>query len=264
MWTDEHISRQLLEFHLNPKLDLASRLPESIDKTIDFILGFCHKTPMEILDLGCGPGLYLERLAKAGHKTTGVDFSENSIAYAKKNAKEKNLSIQYECRNYLDLDYTNHFDLIMMIYTDFGVLVPEERKILLENIYRALKPNGLFVFDVVNDKNLDEKFKEHQTWSFENGSFWKPAPYLELKSGFHYPDDKVFLQQHTIVDKNNIINNYRFWTHYFNHEDITYILSPSKFIHTRFFENVLPGLSTWSGENITFYKTEKSIDNQYI
>jgi hypothetical protein len=38
MWSDEHISRQLLEVHLNPDIDLASRKPETIDATIDWIL----------------------------------------------------------------------------------------------------------------------------------------------------------------------------------------------------------------------------------
>jgi len=33
MWTDDHISKQLLNIHLNPDIDLASRRKASIEST---------------------------------------------------------------------------------------------------------------------------------------------------------------------------------------------------------------------------------------
>jgi SAM-dependent methyltransferase len=257
MWTDEHISNRLLDLHLNPDLDSASRSQVSIDRTLEFILSFCKNNPMSILDLGCGPGIYLERLAVPGHDCTGIDFSANSISYARSQAEEKGLHIHYINQDYLSLDFEEQFDLILLIYTDIGVLLPEERDDLLKRIRRALKPGGLFIFDVLNDKNLEEKFQESQSWSFEFKGFWKPSPYLELVSGFHYPDNKVFLKQHTILDESKQIQNYRFWTHYFNTDDIEEILSSTGFIETEHFENILPAKDIWDGENVTFYKTQK-------
>jgi len=62
MWTDKHISKQLLDVHLNPDIDLASRKKSSIEKTVDWILDTQRgKGILNILDLGCGPGLYTER-----------------------------------------------------------------------------------------------------------------------------------------------------------------------------------------------------------
>ena len=257
MWTDEYISQKLLELHLNPDIDSASRSLESIDKTMDFLLSFCKDAPMEILDLGCGPGIYLERLAGKGHKCTGIDFSANSIGYARNQAKEKGLEISYMNQDYLELDFENQFDLILLIYTDIGVLLPEERGELLKRIHRSLKPGGIFIFDVLNDRNLEEKFQESQSWSFEFSGFWKPLPYLELVSGYHYPESKVFLKQHTILDESEQVQNYRFWTHYFNTEEVKEILSSGGFHGTAYFENVLPANDVWDGENVTFYKTQK-------
>ena len=57
MWNDEHISKQLLDIHLNPDLDLGRRKRTSINKTVDWILERQNKERLEILDLGCGPGL---------------------------------------------------------------------------------------------------------------------------------------------------------------------------------------------------------------
>ena len=257
IWTDDHISKKLLELHLNPEIDSASRMPDSIDKTIEFILASCKDSPMSILDLGCGPGLYLAKLAELGHECTGIDYSKNSISYAENQAMDKGLRINYIYQDYLKLDFEDQFDLILLIYTDLGVLIPEEREVLLNKIYRALKPNGIFIFDVLNDRNIEEKFQEHQTWTFEFSGFWKPIPYLELANGFHYADDKVFLKQHTIIDESDRIQNYRFWTHYFNTDDIIEMLSFRGFILTEYFENILPAKDVWDGENVTFYKTQK-------
>jgi 2-polyprenyl-3-methyl-5-hydroxy-6-metoxy-1,4-benzoquinol methylase len=257
MWTDDHISKKLLELHLNPEIDSASRMPDSINKTIEFIKTICEKSSMSILDLGCGPGIYMEKLAELGHKCTGIDFSKNSISYAKNRAKERGLEISYLNQDYLELDFENQFDLIILIYTDLGVLLPDERVGLLDKIYRALKPNGVFIFDLINDKNAEQKFQEQLTWTLEYSGFWKPTPYMELANGFHYPDDKVFLKQHTIIDESDRVNNYRFWTHYFSCEDVITLLSARRFLLTECFENILPATDVWNGENITFYKTRK-------
>ena len=257
MWTDEHISKKLLELHLNPNVDSASRSQENIDRTMEFLLFFCKKSPMTILDLGCGPGIYLEKLAGLGHHCTGIDFSKNSISYARDQANEKGLDIRYINQNYLELDFEDQFDLVIMIYTDLGVLLPEEREELLDKIYRALKHKGIFIFDLLNERNLEEKFQETQTCTYEFSGFWKPTPYLELAKGFHYPEHKVFLKQHTILDESEQIRNYRFWTHYFNAADVMAMLSARGFVQTGHFENILPAKDIWNGENVTFYKTQK-------
>ncbi|MBK8417538.1 MAG: class I SAM-dependent methyltransferase [Anaerolineales bacterium] len=49
------------------------------------------KKNASILDLGCGPGLYTSRLARAGFQITGMDYSYSSIEYATKYANDNNL-----------------------------------------------------------------------------------------------------------------------------------------------------------------------------
>ncbi len=113
MWTDEHISKQLLNIHLNPDIDLGSRKKSTIEKTANWVLDTQkEKGKLNILDFGCGPGLYTEIFAKKGHQVTGIDISKSSIAYAKKTANDMGLDISYLSENYLKIDLT----LIIMIW----------------------------------------------------------------------------------------------------------------------------------------------------
>lgn len=257
MWTDPHISSKLLEIHLNPELDSASRSQLSINKTLEFIKSCLPETGMKILDLGCGPGLYLEKLAEWGHDCTGMDFSESSISHAMEQAELKGLDIQYQCQNYLELDFENHFDLIILIYTDIGVLLPDEREHLMDRVYKALKPGGMFVFDVLNGKNSELKFVEDQSWSHTFSGFWSASPYMELVSGFHYSESKVFLKQHTVIDEANKIRNFRFWMHYFEEEEMIALLEARGFRQTESYDHILPANDIWDGENVTFFRTYK-------
>ena len=257
MWTDEHISKQLLEIHLHPDIDLASRKKATIEKTINWIFTQVEAKELKILDLGCGPGLYTQQIAQKGHKVTGVDFSKNSIDYAKKQAKVNKLEIEYIKKNYLDLDLPeNKFDLVMMIYTDLGVLLPEERFQLLGKIEKALKPGGTFIFDVLNDRDLDKKVSP-KNWEASVQGFWRNTPYLTLSESFFYELEKVILNQH-IVAEDEKTSVYRFWTHYFSHDDLKRLLKPFDFTGIEFYENVLPADDNlWSGENVTFCKMLK-------
>ncbi len=254
MWTDEHISKQLLRVHLNPEVDLASRKAESIKRTVDWILSNVAGNQLQILDLGCGPGLYSEQMAEKGHHVSGVDYSWNSINHARESAKKKKLDITYLNENYLKLELEeNSFDLVILIFTDFGPLLPDERKQLLETVKKVLKPGGVFIFDVLNDKNIENKVTP-KSWETSNQGFWKNESYLALSESYIYEDEKVILYQHLILDEQDNLQVYRFWTHCFSHSDLSHILYDYGFNEITFSEDILPVGSLWSGDNVTFCK----------
>jgi hypothetical protein len=37
LWTDEHTSKQMLQFHLNESIDVSSRNKEFIDRSVEWI-----------------------------------------------------------------------------------------------------------------------------------------------------------------------------------------------------------------------------------
>ncbi|KAA3624003.1 MAG: class I SAM-dependent methyltransferase [Bacteroidetes bacterium] len=258
MWTDPHISKQLLQVHLNPDIDLASRKKSTIEKTAEWILETQQNDEkLSVLDLGCGPGLYTEFFAKKGHKVTGIDISKNSIDYASKSAKDKGLNIDYQHASYLDVDLgQENFDLVVLIYTDLGVLFPTDREKLLANIFKALKKGGVFIFDVLKDIGLKDKLSP-KSWEASKSGFWKETPYLALSESFLYEKEKVILFQHTIIEPNEDIETYRFWTHFFSQKDISAMLKQQNFSNIKFREDILPESGLWDGNNVIFTKCEK-------
>lgn len=54
-WDDEHISNRMLEAHLDPNHDAASRRPEFVDRSVNWISEIAPPTKYtSLLDLGCG------------------------------------------------------------------------------------------------------------------------------------------------------------------------------------------------------------------
>jgi 2-polyprenyl-3-methyl-5-hydroxy-6-metoxy-1,4-benzoquinol methylase len=95
-WNDRDFSRRMLNERLSQKHDAASRRFEIIDSHVRWIHDRVLKgNPTRILDLGCGPGLYTNRLARLGHQCVGIDFSPASIAYAKGQVEEQSLECTY-------------------------------------------------------------------------------------------------------------------------------------------------------------------------
>lgn len=254
-WDDPHMSKLLLEAHLNPNWDAASRKPATIDKTIQWMATNFLKPNSSILDLGCGPGLYAERLAQLGHKVRGLDFSKRSVEYARQSAEAKGLSIEYHYQNYLTMDYKEQFDLIMLIYCDFGALLEEDRKLLLERIHVALRPGGIFVFDVFTE-GFKGTVQEKQSWELTDNGFWAAGPHCSLTQVFHYPENKVVLNQTIVIREDGSSDVYRIYDHYFSEDDLTGLVTSAGFTRPEFSYGIIESTDFESAQ-VVFVTTQK-------
>jgi SAM-dependent methyltransferase len=229
-WDDPHISAQMLEYHLNPDVDAASRRSQIIDRSVNWLIkNLALKAGDSILDLGCGPGLYAARFARAGLHVTGVDYSHRSIDYAINYASENNLDITYSYQNYLELRDESRYDAALLIYGDFCPLNPEQRAKLLQNVYRALKPSGKFVLDV-STRVHRKKYANKNSWYAQEEGFWKPGPHLVLEEGFDYPEESIWLDQYTVIEANRNVSVYRNWFQDYTPETISKELEQGGFI----------------------------------
>lgn len=255
-WDDPHISEYLLEAHLNPEWDAASRRPAAIDRTVAWINENYLSEQSCILDLGCGPGLYAERLAKLGHIVTGVDFSKRSIEHAKQSSAQKGLNITYVYQSYLEMNYAEQFDLVLLVYCDFGALTNAERDILLSKIYAALKPGGFVVFDVFTEGFADS-IEFSSKWKIEDSGFWARGPHLVLSENFHYPEEQVLLSQTIVVRDNGEFDVHRIYDHYYGENDLVSLLGQAGFAGHSFHRDVI-GETNFATQKVVFVVSRKA------
>ena len=248
-WDDEHISKGMLAAHLNPNWNAATRKPEFLDKSVNWISEIAPSSQYKLLlDLGCGPGLYAERFNSAGYSVTGVDFSKRSIAYAKEQTLLNKSTIEYHYQNYLTIDYIEQFDLITLIYCDYAALSITDRLILLRKVYQALKPNGKFIFDVFTP--LMRKKESHSWEYYKESGFFSEKPHICLESVYHYDDEDNTELRQSIVITEEAVNCYNVWDHFFTKEALLSEIQTAGFGTFEFYGDIAGKEFSDSGETI--------------
>jgi SAM-dependent methyltransferase len=216
LWTDEHTSQKMLEYHLDESVDLSSRNKEFIERSVKWILShFGIDRHTAIADFGCGPGLYTTPFAEHGADVTGIDFSERSIRYAKETARRKALDIDYECWDYLEFETKKRFDLITMIMCDYCALSPIQRRKMLTRFKSLLKADGEVLLDVYSLNAFDQK---EQVSTYEHrqlDGFWSKEDYYGFLNTFKYEEEKVIVDKYTIIEKARTWTVYN-WLQYFS------------------------------------------------
>jgi SAM-dependent methyltransferase len=127
-----------------------------VDLFIDNIINLLQPAAdARFLDLACGKGRHSIYLNKKGFAVTGVDLSPKSIASANEysliNAQEKNIPLEFYVHDMRKPFRINYFDYVLNMFTSFGYFENSRDDIAtIDAIYKALKPDGIFVFDFLN------------------------------------------------------------------------------------------------------------------
>lgn len=220
LWTDEHISEQMLAYHLDGEIDVCSRRTAFIEESVGWIAGrFGLDRGCRLLDLGCGPGLYASRLSEAGAQVVGVDFSSRSVAYAREQAARRGLGVVYECSDYLEFEPEGEFDLVTMIMCDFCAMSPAERRVLLEKVRQHLSGTGRFLFDVYSLVAYERKKESSSYERHPEGGFWSSAPHHVLVNAFKYPIEQVSVDRFAVVEPERTREVFT-WLQYFSPETL--------------------------------------------
>ena len=198
-WHEPGFSRRMLREHLTQDHDLASRRAKIIDAQTAWIhqvllLGQASR----ILDLGCGPGLYANRLARFGHQCLGIDFSPASIAYAQEQAQD--LDCTYILGDMRDANFGAGRDLAMLVFGEFNIFRPADVRRLLAKIHAALRPGGLLLLephrgDFVRDLGLQAPSQR----DIASGLF-APDPHTYCEEHFWDAEQRAATTRYTIRD----------------------------------------------------------------
>jgi len=118
-----------------------------IEKILPLVPGLIEKLHqgISVMDVGCGRGHAMKRLAQAfpNSRFFGFDFSEEAIAVAQADAAKMGLiNLRFEVKDAALLNETNQYDLITAFDAIHDQAYPRQ---VLRNIVRALKPDGVYL-----------------------------------------------------------------------------------------------------------------------
>lgn len=133
----------------------------------------CLPKGSKILDLGCGQGRISTPLALLGYRVTGLDGSQAMIEAAKQRTRAAGVEVRLIHSDMQNFDSVDEYDAVINIGTAFGYVQNEAEDIdIMNRIYKALKPGGLFVQET---ENRDFRISRHigKTWVvINNNTVW--------------------------------------------------------------------------------------------
>ena len=131
------------------------------------------------LDLGCGTGKLTARLLEAGHPVTGVDFSDNMLVAARKNAPGAAF-VQAELKEVPEKLAGQTFDCIVAAYA-LHHLPDEDKYALLTALKALLNPEGVIILGDVSfpDREGLEAVREAYEEDWDDSEFYLVREELE-------------------------------------------------------------------------------------
>lgn len=149
---------------------------------------------MKVLEIATGTGLIAIHIAEAAQSVAATDFSPKMIEAATKKRTPDNVHFSVEDATALSfLDQT--FDAVII---SNALHIMPDPELVLKNIRRVLKPNGLLIAPTFSHGHLRDS-----TWTlnafllkmigFETYSKWKPEEYVDFinRNGFSVQTWKV-------------------------------------------------------------------------
>lgn len=203
-WNDPAFSARMLREHLSQDHDAASRRAHLIDQQVAWIQRKVLKgKPARILDLGCGPGFYMDRLVELGHTCTGLDFSPASIEYARQHHRG-----EYQLADLRTADFEKKvYDLVMVIYGELNAFAPADAQSIIDRAYDALMPGGQLLLEVHDFGFIESLGHEPPSWHAVQSGLFSDQPYVCLTEN-RFEDDRALHIHHVIDAQTGALTQY--------------------------------------------------------
>lgn len=134
-----------------------------------------------VLDLCCGQGRHAVLLATMGLDVTGLDLSEQYLRLTESGARAGKLAIETVHADMREIPFESHFDAIVNMFSSFGYLESEaEDARVLDSIWRALKPNGRVLLDLLNRDWVVDNYVQNDWHRGDDGTLYLEHRELDL------------------------------------------------------------------------------------
>ncbi|EAS8986217.1 SAM-dependent methyltransferase [Salmonella enterica] len=178
-WDEPAFSQRMLANHLSQDHDWASRRQGIIEQQVEWIAS--QLSPgAHILDLGCGPGFYTQRLAERGFHCTGVDFSPASVSWARQQAQDADLNIDYVQQDIRAYWPDKSFDFIMITFGELNVFSSADARSLVSRCALWLEPGGRLLAEVHTFDEVKRQGMAEASWQRCPDGLFLGVPHLLL------------------------------------------------------------------------------------
>ena len=118
--------------------------------------------PRHIADLGCGTGTLSHAFFEQGFKVTGVDLSEEMLAIAESKREGHSPRLRFLCQDLRDLYLPEPCDIAVSFCDSLNYLTEaDDLRAVFARTKAALRPGGVFLFDVHSVYKLREKLGQN-------------------------------------------------------------------------------------------------------
>lgn len=149
-------------YQRGPYLRFSQSLAESI---LPEYLAELGVTPANLLDIACGEGSFAVGMAKLGYRVTGIDQSPSMIALARKRANKEGVDVIFKVEDMRSLPFQREFDLVTCFFDSLNyMLTVKDLHSAFTGAYRALRPDGLFIFDMNTIYGLSVDWMRKETY----------------------------------------------------------------------------------------------------
>lgn len=163
-WWKKYFSEDYLKLYRHDEGE-SSREVSSVIRMLQLEEG------QRVLDLACGFGRHSVLLAQKGFNVTGYDLSDSFLKKAKEIADSLLVGLDLKQGDMREIPYHEEFDAVINMFTAFGFFDREDEDLeVLKGVYKALKPGGQFLMDVIN-REFALSDLIHRRWINENSSY---------------------------------------------------------------------------------------------
>ncbi|MGD1844871.1 MAG: class I SAM-dependent methyltransferase [Salibacteraceae bacterium] len=127
----------------------ANRDEAEARQFIRHLIDFIQPSPQaRFLDLACGRGRHSIFLHQLGYNTTGVDLSQQSIAFAQQHLKT---GLDFQVHDMREVFRPQGFEMVFNLFTSFGYFDdPADNLKVLKAVRENLVTDGCFILDFFN------------------------------------------------------------------------------------------------------------------
>jgi len=190
----------MLAEHLDDRHDLASRQRASIDAHVRWLGEVGPADGRRVLDLGCGPGLYLERFASAGWSCVGVDVAPAAIEYARDRAAETGADCEYLLGDFRDTEVDGTFDLVLCLFGELSTVPFEDLQVVIERVGRWVAPAGRAVIELSTRHGVRSKGERPLLWYAAMGGLFAEGEHVVLQESAWIEPQQASVERWWVID----------------------------------------------------------------